>query len=341
MHITLSTVTPVYSGASYLAELVSELEALRNKWQKQDAPIRLVESIFVDDGSVDTSSEVLSEIASKYDWVRVITLSRNFGQHSATVAGICHTMSDWVVSLDEDLQHPPESIESLLALAINQKLDIVYARPARGAHGDSWRDSTSILAKRLTAKLAGVKQIEIFNSFRLMRGSVARAAASSSSSQTYLDIALSWFSQSAGCLEISMEDQRYVSGKASGYSILGLLRHMRRLVVSSQVSVASLGLGLGGFAIFASILLGANVLLSKIFDPVSIPTEGWASLAAIICAFSGILVTLICILIEYVNVLVQNQLGRPTFFAIERDGDKKLKQWVAELDIDQNVVKDS
>ena len=55
MHVTLSTVTPVYSGASYLLDLVSELEQLRNKWERENAPIKLVESIFVDDGSIDDS----------------------------------------------------------------------------------------------------------------------------------------------------------------------------------------------------------------------------------------------------------------------------------------------
>jgi glycosyltransferase involved in cell wall biosynthesis len=327
MHVTLSTVTPVYSGASYLLDLVSELEQLRNKWERENAPIKLVESIFVDDGSIDDSSRVLKELSAQYNWVRVITLSRNFGQHSATVAGICHTMSDWVVSLDEDLQHRPALIESLLSTAVEKNLDIVYAKPESSVHGGGWRDSASKFAKKLVAKLAGLKQIETFNSFRLLRGSVARAAASSASSQTYLDVALSWFSQSSDYLSVPMKDERFLNGKGSGYNLIGLLRHLRRLMVSSQLNIAKFGLGLGLLAILVSVVLGGNVLFSKLFYPVSIAAEGWASLAAIICAFSGIILALICILLEYINVLVQNQLGRPTFFSIDRGGDEVLSDW--------------
>jgi hypothetical protein len=136
-----------------------------------------------------------------------------------------------------------------------------------------------------------------------------------------------------------MEDQRYMNGKNSGYSVIGLLRHLRRLMVSSQLSIATFGLFLGFFAILVAIFLGGNVLVSKLLNPVSIPTEGWASLAAIICAFSGILVTLICILLEYVNVLVQNQLGRPTFFTVDRGGDKILKEWFSSIDCSPESLK--
>ena len=120
--ITLSTVTPVYAGEEYLADLVAKLSQLREHWLKEGAPTRLVESIFVDDGSVDQSSQVLLKLAEKHDWVNVISLSRNYGQHSATVAGICHTSTDWVVTLDEDLQHDPGLINELFKHQVNKRM---------------------------------------------------------------------------------------------------------------------------------------------------------------------------------------------------------------------------
>jgi glycosyltransferase involved in cell wall biosynthesis len=328
-YVTLSTVTPVYGGEKYLEELVNELKSLREEWKSSNAPIQLVESIFVDDGSKDRSSEILREIAGKESWVRVVTLSRNFGQHSATVAGICHTMSDWIVSLDEDLQHRPAMIMPLLQEAITKKLDVVYAKPLNSVHGNSWRDKASKLVKRLLAKLSQLEQIKMFNSFRLVRGSIARAAASSSSSQTYLDIALSWYTQSAGNIVIPMHDDRFVEEKKSGYGLLGLIKHARRLMVSSEMNIAKIGLGLGVCAVLLALFLGGNVLFVKLFYPAAIDQVGWASLAAIICAFSGIIVTLICIVMEYTNVILLNQLGRPTFFTVDRSDDKLLEHWLS------------
>jgi glycosyltransferase involved in cell wall biosynthesis len=327
-YVTLSTVTPVYGGEQYLEGLVSELKLLREEWKLSDAPIQLVESIFVDDGSKDSSSEILQRIASKESWVRVVTLSRNFGQHSATVAGICHTMSDWIVSLDEDLQHRPAMIKPLLQEAITQKLDVVYAKPLNSVHGNSWRDKASKLVKRLLAKMSQLEQIKMFNSFRLMRGSIARAAASSSSSQTYLDIALSWYTQSAGSIVIPMQDDRFVEEKKSGYGLLGLIRHARRLMVSSEMNISTIGLALGFCTVIFALLLGGNILIVKFFYPGAINQLGWASLAAIIAAFSGILVTLVCIVMEYTNVILLNQLGRPTFFTIDRSSDELLESWL-------------
>ena len=111
--IRLSTVTPVYQGSDYLPDLVAELSALQARFAEQQMPIELIESIFVDDGSIDESSATLADLAGRYPWVRVVTLSRNYGQHSATIAGILHSSGDWVATLDEDLQHPPDRLPEL------------------------------------------------------------------------------------------------------------------------------------------------------------------------------------------------------------------------------------
>ena len=138
--VTLSTVTPVYSGEGFLRLLVEEIESLRNRWQEERAPVCLVEAIFVDDGSIDNSAELLAQLEHDFDWLRVVTLSRNFGQHAATIAGICHTFTDWVVTMDEDLQHKPEMIETLLRRVITSDADLAYAHPKEYVHGGTWRD---------------------------------------------------------------------------------------------------------------------------------------------------------------------------------------------------------
>jgi len=329
MKLTLCTVTPVYRGEKYLSALVEQLDQLRQSWDEQGAPICLLEAIFVDDGSVDSSATLLNKLAEQYPWVTPVTLSRNVGQHSATVAGICHSSADWVVTLDEDLQHRPDQIESLLARAIETGADVCYASPNSPVHGGSWRDRASVWTKSVLARLADSPQIKAFNSFRLIRGSIARAAAASSSSQTYLDIAISWFTDAYASLPLDMEDERYTSGKSSGYGLTGLIRHARHLLVSSSLDIASKGLVVGIAAVVFAALVALIVVVQKLLYPESIDTVGWASLVAITSFFGGTVIALLCIAIEYLNVLVLNQLGKPTFFTVDRSTDELLGQWLS------------
>lgn len=327
MSVTVSTVTPVYNGESYLKELVKQLAELKAKWQKESAPLELVEAIFVDDGAIDNSADILAELAEKHNWIKVVSLSRNYGQHSATVAGICHSIADWVITLDEDLQHKPSEIENLFKAQVENKADIIYANPTRAVHGNSWRDKSSILVKSILSKLTSTPQIRLFNSFRLIRGSIARAAASSSSSHTYLDMAISWFTNSYSAIQIDMHDDRFVEQKQSGYNLPKLIKHARHLIVSSQVDITSAGLVTGSLAVLIAILIGTVVILQKLFFPEIIDSAGWASTVALVTFFSGIIISLLCITLEFINIVTINQLGKPTYFTVDRSNDHLIKKW--------------
>lgn len=325
--VTLSTVTPVYSGEVFLRRLVEEIERLRNRWQDENAPVCLAEAIFVDDGSIDRSSELLAQLEHDFDWLRVVTLSRNFGQHAATVAGICHSFTDWVVTLDEDLQHKPEMIEDLLRRVIANGADLAYAHPKESVHGGSWRDRSSRWTKKLIARMTGTPEIVNFNSFRLIRGSIARAAASASSSQTYLDIALTWFTRSTVSVTADLVDERFVESNKSGYQLSRLIRHARNLIVSSHVDVAAKGVIVGAVAVVVAICLGLYVTITRIFFPAAVALAGWASLVAITTFFGGVIIGILCLALEYISVMLMNQLGKPTFFTIDRNSDKVLRDW--------------
>lgn len=327
MKITVSTVTPVYSGEAYLEKLVNKIADLKIKWEAESAPFALVEAIFVDDGSVDNSTNILAKLNSEYDWVRVVTLSRNYGQHSATVAGVCHTSSEWVVTLDEDLQHDPFKVEDLFRCQSENNADVVYARPLNSVHGNSWRDKSSRLVKGLLSKMTSTPQIRFFNSFRLIRGSIARAAASSSSSQTYLDIAISWFTKSFAVIEMDLQDDRFIEDKKSGYGLSKLIKHARHLIVSSEIDITSSGLITGGLAISVALAIGVFAILQKILFPESVGSDGWTSLIAVVTFFGGVIIALLCIALEYINIIVLNQLGKPSFFTIDRSSDLIIKNW--------------
>jgi glycosyltransferase involved in cell wall biosynthesis len=327
--VTISVVVPVYCGAAYLPDLIAQLDALRSKWKQEGAPFILAEAIFVDDAAVDESAPLLDELGRLHDWVVPIHMSRNFGQHPATIVGILHSSGDWVVTMDEDLQHKPDVIPRLLREAVSAQLDIVYAKPASAVHEAAIRDLTSRSFKRMMQWLTDNPNLTDFNSFRLLRGSIARAAASVCSHDTYLDIALCWFTQRIRALSVEMKDERFIRTGRSGYSLKSLFAHAWRMVFSSQIRMLRLGSVVGFSAMGFSVLAGLYFLLLKLFFPADIRVQGWTSLFLMTTFFGGLITFMLGIALQYLSSLVLKVHGKPTFFTIDRSGDAAPAQWFA------------
>jgi glycosyltransferase involved in cell wall biosynthesis len=326
---TLSIVVPVYLGASYIRALVSEVSKLKMQLQDNSEVISLTKLIFVDDSAIDRSPEILDEISAEYEWVHVTHLSRNYGQHAATIAGILHTEEDWVVTMDEDLQHPPKNIPSLLLEAVQHHCDIVYGRPVAAVHQSAFRDWSSRALKYLIEWSTGEKHIRLANSFRLVRGSVARAAAQSGAHDTYLDASLFWFTQRIRSVDMPLTDQRYITTGKSGYRLRSLLSHARRLLISSQVKLLRVG-GLFGISVaLLSLVVGLSIFAMRILAPHLIIAPGWASLMVTIMFFSGTILFLTGIVLEYIAVILARSNGRPLFFEIDRSGDDEVAVFLA------------
>ena len=338
--LSVDIVVPVYSGAKYLTELVTRIAQIRRQWSDEEYPVQLNQAIFVLDSPIDGSREVIKSLAQKYSWLNIIELSRNYGEHAATVAGLRNTEADWVVSLDEDLQHNPEDIELLFKQQAATGADIVYANPLSNVHGGSWRDKSSRAVKNILSWLTGSTQIRLFNTFRLVRGDIARAAANTSSSQTYFDVALSWYSTSATAINIEFTDQRFIQENASGYNLWKLIKHARKLIVSSDLDVASGGLLIGFVVSFIAFMFGLFTLLAKLVFPDFIDLVGWTSLVVMITFFGGITIALISVALQYLHIIVLKQLGKPTFFEIGRDSDSVLKDWFSKQD-EQDVARNN
>jgi len=221
--IHLSIIVPVYAGERYIEDLCREVEKLRKQWIDDDAPITLCELIFVDDEAIDGSPKILDGLSDQYTWVTTLHLSRNFGQHPATIVGILHSSGDLVVTLDEDLQHPPSAIPALIATMMSTECDTVYAKPTEQVHKGITRDFTSRFYKYFMEKLTGEANIRKINSFRLMRGSIARGISSVCGHDVYFDVAVLWFTKRIETHEVAMRDQRYIETKMSGYSFFKII----------------------------------------------------------------------------------------------------------------------
>ncbi|MBS1150439.1 MAG: glycosyltransferase, partial [Myxococcaceae bacterium] len=258
--LSLSFVVPVYRGEKHLAELVARQEAFRAQLESSGASVRLIEVIFVCDEPADGSAALLGSLARERPWISIIHLAKNSGQHAATAAGMLHTSGDWVVTMDEDGQHDPFRVPALFEATLPRSFDICYAASSSAVHSRWWRNASSRLAKRLTAWVVADPFVPMFNSFRLIRGEIARAAGALAGHDLYLDVALRWLTDRTCTAQIEMKDPRV----DSGYRLGSLLSHFRKLVMTYHppffrwIPVAGFLFALG----FG--LLGAAVALEKL-----------------------------------------------------------------------------
>ena len=330
--ITLSIVVPVYSGEKYLADLVAEIAELKNRWELAAVGLLIIEAIFVLDAPMDKSAERLGSLAESHTWLRLVDLSRNFGQHSATVAGILYSSGDWVVTLDEDLQHRPLAIETLLKQACAEQADVVYAQPRDWVHGGGYRDRLARVVKKLIAGLSGNRFVQSFNSFRLIRGDVSRAASSICAQSTYFDVALTWFTQRIATVSMVMSDDRYKLRRRSGYRFSTLVHHAKRLILTSDFRILRFTTFLSTLTFTLCIGFGAWVFYRRFLADQPIAVEGWTSLMIVILAFGSISVFMLGLIVEFLHMSMLQLQGKPTFFVVNRTGDTKLAQAVKRLD---------
>jgi glycosyltransferase involved in cell wall biosynthesis len=311
---TISIVVPVYQGELTLESLLREIEPLTTvQSTPEGVRFQVTEVMLVHDGAIDGSETVMSALAAKLSFVTPIWLSRNFGQHPATLAGIASTNGDWVVSLDEDGQHDPRDIVRLLDVAVANDVQLVYAHPTNAPPHARVRNFFSAVSKRLFTSFLGHGHVGEFNSFRLIHGEIARGLAAYCGHGIYLDVALSWVVARGAQCPVLLRAER---GRASAYSFRKLVDHFWRLILTSGTGA----LRLVAFIGISSVLLGAAVsaysLLGKLTGRVVVP--GWASLVIVVSLFSGLTLFSLGILAEYLGIVVTMALGKPLYMITSR-----------------------
>jgi glycosyltransferase involved in cell wall biosynthesis len=163
----ISVVVPVYNSEGSLGPLVERLHAVLDRVSSAH------EIILVNDGSRDGSWDVIAELASSNPRIRGIDLMRNFGQHNALLCGIRAARHGLIVTIDDDLQHPPEEIPKLLA-KLGEGYDVVYGTPEHEQHG-LWRDLASVITKLALRAAMGVDVAGRVSAFRVLRTRVRDA----------------------------------------------------------------------------------------------------------------------------------------------------------------------
>lgn len=327
---------PVYSGQDYLQELFRRVSEAKQDLEDRNWPFQIGELILVDDGAKDSSPEIIDRLASQHAWVVALHHSTNFGQHPATTTGILNSSGNWVATIDEDLQHPPEAICGLLEQLISQRADLMYVKAKDGSHKNLFRDTSSRLAKTVTSTLSGNKSLHNASSFRILRGTIARATASVSGHDTYIDVALSWYTNRVVTTEIEMSDERYIMQQNSGYGFRSLISHARRMLFTGQIKILRAAGFIGLFTASLSFFLGVALVIIKLLRPELITVQGWTTQMLTTLLIGGLNLTLVAVALEYLTTLSLRANGRPTSFVVDRKADLDVISKLEELRCEAN-----
>lgn len=305
----VSLVIPVYQGEHTLPALIAEIEHFTHE---QVTPcgncFHVCEVLLVHDCGPDRSDATLERLCAQYAFVQPIWLSRNYGQHAATLAGMASATGDWVVTLDEDAQQNPADIGAMLDHALSCALQLVYAWP-RNPPPHGWlRNMFSRTAKEISTRLLGNNSIGRFNSFRLVEGEIARTLAAYCGNGVYLDVGLFWITARVGHCPVTL---RHEPQRASGYSYVKLLRHFWGLVLTTGTRPLRLITIMGFCSMILALGIGSYALVGKYYGQV--PIQGWASLVIVVSFFSGSILAALGVIAEYLAVTMGIVMGKPLY----------------------------
>ncbi len=305
-------VVPVYQGERTLPALIDELVGFTSTFSTPDGHEAVVsEVLLVHDRGPDGSAAVIRALAAQHDFVRPVWLSRNFGQHPATLAGMASSGGDWVVTMDEDGQHDPADIGSLLDAAMSNGASVVYAKPTNLPPHSALRNVTSRAAKVVVASLTGSKNSTAYQSFRLVLGEVGRSVAAYAGPGVYLDVALGWVAADVVTAPVTLRSE---GDRSSGYNLRSLLSHFWRMVLSSGTrglrAVSILGAGFGAVGVLFAIFIGIQRIAG-----VDV-AAGWTSTMVVVLVSTGAILFSLGVVAEYVGVAVNTAIGKPLYLIV-------------------------
>lgn len=309
----VSVVIPVYRGEQTLPTLIDELAPFTEESLTEAGhAFRVTEVLLVFDNGDDDSPRVLRELVARHSFVRAIWLSKNFGQHAATLAGIASSGGEWVVTMDEDGQHDPADIAGMMDAAMAQQVPVIYAQPRNPPPHGPFRNATSRGAKWVLSKLLAGPEAAHFQSFRLLLGPLARSVAAYAGHGVYLDVAIGWVAPRAGTAPVTLRSE---GPRRSGYTLRKLISHFVRMVLTSGTRglriVSYFGLALAAFGLVTAAVIVVSSLLGEV------GVAGWASTITVQLIGTGSILLVLGIIAEYVGVNVNMSMGKPSYLILE------------------------
>jgi undecaprenyl-phosphate 4-deoxy-4-formamido-L-arabinose transferase len=297
---SISVVIPVYNSRATLKPLCARLEPVLTAI---GVPYEI---ILVNDGSRDGSWSVIQELAKQQPNLLGVDLTRNYGQHNALLCGIRAARHEVIVTMDDDLQHPPSEIPMLLN-KLAEGHDVVYGTPRREQHG-WWRDGSSILSKLALRHIVGAATARQVGAFRVFRTYLREAFAAYGCPFVSIDVLLSWGTTRFAAVPVR-HDPRPV-GK-SNYSLRKLIVHALNMTTGFSTLPLQFASWTGFAFTFLGLLVFAMVCGRYLIQGSSVP--GFPFLASIIAVFSGTQLFALGIIGEYLARMHFRIMERPAY----------------------------
>ncbi len=296
----ISVVIPVYRSASTLPELLLRLHATLSALTDE------FEVVLVNDGSPDESWPVLVGLLPQYPEIVAIDLLRNSGQHNALLCGIRAASKEVIVTMDDDLQHPPEEIPKLVA-AINGRADVVYGI-YETPRFNLYRRWTSTASKHVVAWLAGGKTEARGGSFRAFPAALRQAFDNYYSTFVAIDVLLHWSTTRFGFVEVRHDPRK---AGTTNYTLPKLWNHFINNITAFSTRplrvISFVGLSFTAFGV----LIFAYALFNYIYSRGAVP--GFAFLSSLIALFSGAQMFALGVFGEYLARMHTRLMDRPPY----------------------------
>jgi len=271
------------------------------------------EVILVHDGSPDGSWKNIERLAARYPWMVGIRLMRNYGQHNATLCGVRAAKYELIVTMDQDLQHPPQEILKMVE-KLEQGYDVVYGSPARLPQG-FWRNLMTAAMKRLLANVMGIPSIRRISAFRIFRSHLRDAFVQFQNPSLILDVLLSWGTDRFAWVNVNIPP-----AERTNYNLAALVKASVLILTGFSTAPLRAASWMG----FLMTLFGLGILVYVTYVYFMLGSlPGFPFLASIIAIFSGAQLFTLGILGEYLAHIFERSMDRPAYVVQEIIGDSK------------------
>ena len=306
-----SVVVPVYNSEHTLQELYTRLEKVFRETIKEE-----FELILVDDGSKDRSYEIMTELREKDHRVRIIQMARNFGQHPALLCGFAHVKGEFVVTMDDDLQHQPEELPKMINV-MNERDDVdVIIASYEGRKHNLIRKLGTKLSVWATSKMLGKDPNLQITSYRLIRRFLVEAMLKTN---TYLpQIGNLLVLSSNRIINVPVQHAARAYGK-SGYSFRRLVKDLIYDITAHTAFPLLMVRNIGIASFLVSFLLGIYYLVRYFLCGISV--EGWTSLMLVMLAFFGLTLLSIGIIGIYLMNILNEAKKMPHYVIRQEETD--------------------
>jgi undecaprenyl-phosphate 4-deoxy-4-formamido-L-arabinose transferase len=309
----LSLVIPVYNEKENLPELIERCLAACKKTG------RGFELVLVDDGSRDGSRDLVSRAADDHIEVIAVILNRNYGQHAAVFAGLEQSRGEIVITLDADLQNPPEEIPNLVA-EMDKGVDVV-GTIRRDRQDSVFRRFASRLVNRMVRRATGVMMHDYGCMLRAYRRCVVDAILQCRERSTFIPILANSFAASTAEIPVRHAPRRNGESRYDVFKLISLQFDLLTAISTFPLRLLSF---MGAMISFLGILFGVSLILLRFVYGAQWAAEGVFTLFAVLFIFIGAQFVGLGLIGEYIGRIYHDVRGRPRFFIREIRGAKSL-----------------